>query len=136
MKRLTPNALVPALLFLLVLSPELASQPGLAQTFEAQAAQQARFLTEQAVVFRLEHLGQPVASLAALAEAGYLDPTLLTDPWGHPFEYAATAGAQGELAVWSRGSGGAGGFAPGTPGQFTGEAIGFSTVTGLYFQGR
>lgn len=136
MTRLTPNALVPALLFLLVLSPELVSQPGLAQTFEAQAAQQARFLTEQAVVFRLEHLGQPVSSLEALAAEGYVDAALLTDPWGHPFAYAATAGAQGELAVWSRGSGGAGGFAPGTPGHFTGEAIGFSTVTGLYFQGR
>ena len=136
MNRRTPTALVPALLVLLVLSPALASRPGRAQTVEAQAAQQARFLTEQAAVFRLDHRGQSASSLEALAAAGSVDAALLTDPWGQPFAYAAAGGPQGELAVWSRGPGGTGGFAPGTPGQFTGEAIGYSTSTGLYLQGR
>ncbi len=136
MNRRTPTALVPALLVLLVLSPALASRPALAQPVEAQAAQQARFLTEQAAIFRVDHRGRPASSLEALAAAGYVDAALLTDPWGQPFAYAAAAGPQGELAVWSRGPGGTGGFAPGTPGQFTGEAIGYSTSTGLYVQGR
>src|SRR3990172_12735914 len=116
MTRRTPTALVPALLFLLALPPALASRPGLAQTVEAQAAQQARFLTEQAAVFRVEHRGQPASSLEALAAASYVDAALLTDPWGQPFEDAAAGGPQGELAVWSRGPGGARGVGPGAPG--------------------
>jgi hypothetical protein len=107
-----------------------------AQTPEEQAAAQAKQLMEQAVIFRLEHLGEAAASLAALAGASYVEEAFLTDPWGQPFEYAASGGPQRELAIWSRGPGGTGGFAPGNPGQFTGEAVGYSTASGRYVQGR
>ena len=123
------------LLFLIVLSVGPIVPPAVAQSLEERAADQARFLLEQAAVFRLEQ-GRPVASLGALAFAGYVDAALLTDPWGRPFEYSAATGREGEIAVWSRGPGGTGGFTPGSPGRFTGEAMGYSTGTGLYMQGR
>lgn len=107
-----------------------------AQALEEQAAAQVKLITEQAVVFRVEHLGQPAESLASLVLAGYVDEALLTDPWGQSFEYASARGPQGELTVWSRGPAGTGGFTPGNPGQFAGQAIGFSTVTGPYLQGQ
>lgn len=136
MKRLISGTILLSIFFLFLLPIGLTARSAFAQTSEEQAVAQARFLLQQAAVFRMEHQGQPVASLAALAEAGYLDPTLLSDPWGQPFEYAATSGPEGELAVWSRGPTGTGGFTLGDLGRFTGEAIGYSTRTGLYLQGR